>query len=117
MAEFTIYHNPRCSKSRSTLALLEEHGIAPKVVEYLKDSPNRVELEALVAKLGIRPEQLVRKTEGVYQSKYAGRQLTDAQWIDAMVADPILIERPIVVKGGRAVLGRPPENVLQLLKG
>lgn len=117
MADFTIYHNPRCGKSRTTLALLEERGSAPKVIEYLKDPPTRAEFEALIAALGIRPEQLVRKKEEVYKQKYAGRQLTGAQWIDAMLADPILIERPIVVSGRRAVLGRPPENVLQLLKG
>jgi arsenate reductase len=117
MEKFTIYHNPRCSKSRSTLELLQEHGIEPRVVEYLKTPPSAQELKAIVTRLGIRPEQLVRKTEDVYKSQYAGRTLTDAEWIEAMVRDPILIERPIVVSGERAVLGRPPENVTQLLKG
>src|SRR5262245_11555757 len=115
MNEFTLYHNPRCGKSRATLALLEEGGVAPRIVEYLKTPPTASELKAIIAKLGIEPEQLVRKGEDVYKSKYAGRQLSDAQWIKAMTEDPILIERPIVVKGDRAVLGRPPENVKQLL--
>jgi arsenate reductase len=117
MSEYTIYHNPRCTKSRATLALLEEHRIEPKIIEYLKTPPTAAELKAIVAKLGIRPEQLVRKGEDVYKDKYAGKTLTDAQWIDAMVKDPILIERPIVVSGARAVLGRPPENVEALIGG
>lgn len=115
MSDFTIYHNPKCSKSRATLALLQERGIEPKVVEYLKTPPSAAELRSILDKLGIAPEQLVRKGEDAYKSKYAGRQLSDAQWIEALLADPILIERPIVVSGRRAVLGRPPENVRQLL--
>ena len=116
MSELTIYHNPRCTKSRNTLGLLQERGLEPRVVEYLKDPPSRSELKELLAKLKLTPEQLVRKGEEIYKAKYAGRKLTDAQWIDAMLGDPILIERPIVVSGERAVIGRPPENVLQLLK-
>lgn len=115
MSDYTLYHNPKCSKSRATLALLQQHGIEPEVVEYLKTPPSATQLKAIVAKLGIAPEQLVRKGEDIYKSKYAGRHLSDAQWIEALVADPILIERPIVVSGGRAVLGRPPENIEQLL--
>jgi arsenate reductase len=116
MSELTIYHNPRCTKSRNTLGLLQERGLEPHVIEYLKDPPTKSELKAVLGKLGFKPEELVRKGEDVYKSKYAGKKLSDAQWIDAMVADPILIERPIVVSGQRAVIGRPPENVLQLLK-
>jgi arsenate reductase len=115
MNDFTIYHNPKCSKSRATLALLQEHEIEPKVIEYLKTPPTTAELKAIVAKLGIAPEQLVRKGEDVYKANYAGKKLTEAQWIEAMVSHPILIERPIVVSGSRAVIGRPPENVGQLL--
>ena len=111
----TIYHNPRCSKSRQTLALIEEKGVTPTVVEYLQAPPTAAELREIVRKLGIRPEALVRKGEDVFKEHYKGRALTDDQWIDAMVAHPILIERPVVVKGDRAVLGRPPENVLPLL--
>lgn len=110
----TIYHNPRCGKSRSALALLRERGIEPTIVDYLKTPPTRDELRALVAKLGIAPEQLVRKGEDVYKEKFKGRTLTDEQWLDALAAYPILIERPIVVKGNRAVIGRPPERVLEI---
>jgi arsenate reductase len=115
MKPVTIFHNPKCSKSRATLALLQERGIEPEVVEYLKKPPTAAELKAIVAKLGIPAEQLVRKGEQIYKTEYAGKKLTDAQWIDAMVRHPILIERPIVIRGNKAVLGRPPENVLVLI--
>jgi arsenate reductase len=117
MSEFTIYHNPRCTKSRATLRLLRQRGIEPTIVLYLERPPNTAELRAIVAKLGIEPEQLVRKGEDVYKSRYAGRTLSNTQWIKAMVDDPVLIERPIVVRGGRAIIGRPPENVETLLRG
>jgi arsenate reductase (glutaredoxin) len=114
MSDITIYHNPRCGKSRATLALLEQCGVRTRVVEYLKTPPTAGELQAILGQLGIAAEDLVRKGEDIYKDRYAGKTLTEAQWIEAMVRDPILIERPIVVKGGRAVLGRPPENVRQL---
>ncbi|HUG03347.1 MAG TPA: arsenate reductase (glutaredoxin) [Steroidobacteraceae bacterium] len=110
-----IYHNPKCGKSRAALALLQEHGLKPRVVEYLQSPPSAAELKAIVAMLGIRPEELVRKGEEIYKARYAGKTLSDEQWIAAMVRDPILIERPIVVVGRRAVIGRPPETVLALL--
>jgi arsenate reductase len=116
VSALTIFHNPKCSKSRETLALLQGRGVQPRIIEYLKTPPTAAELEAIVAKLGIAPEQLVRKGEDVYKSKYAGRTLTDAEWVAAMVADPILIERPIVVAGSRAAIGRPPESVLPLIE-
>ena len=116
MADFTIYHNPRCTKSRATLALLEQHGVKPKIIEYLKTPPTATQLKGIVAKLGIRPQDLVRKGEEVYKEKYAGKTLTDAQWIAALVKDPILIERPIVISGKRAVIGRPPEAVEALFE-
>jgi arsenate reductase len=115
-ATVTIYHNPRCSKSRETLALIEGKGIAPEIVEYLKTPPTKEELRGLLKKLGIKPEQLVRKGEDVYKQKFSGNTLTDDQWLDALAKNPVLIERPIVVKGSKAVLGRPPENVLALLR-
>lgn len=115
MNSFTIYHNPQCTKSRATLALVQEHGIQPTVIEYLKTPPTAAELKAIIGKLGITPEQLVRKGEAIYKANYSGRKLTDAGWIEAMVSHPILIERPIVVTGHRAVIGRPPENVKLLL--
>lgn len=114
MAEFTIYHNPRCTKSRQTLELLRAKGAEPRIIEYLKTPPTKAELEAILAKLGMEPEALVRKSENVYRTRYAGKALTRAQWLDALVRDPILIERPIVVSGAKAVLGRPPENVKTL---
>ena len=114
MSAVTIYHNPKCSKSRATLARLVQRGVEPKIVEYLKTPLAAAELEALVEKLGLTPEQLVRKGEDVYKKEYAGKQLSAAQWLAAMARHPILIERPIVVVGGKAVLGRPPENIDQL---
>lgn len=116
MSAITIYHNPKCSKSRATLALVEQHGDNLQIVEYLRTPPTAKELEAILAKLGIEPEQLVRKGEQIYKTEYAGKTLTRAEWIDAMVRHPILIERPIVVSGDRAVIGRPPENVRALLE-
>ena len=113
--QFTIYHNPRCSKSRNTLALLQQHGIEPAVIEYLKDSPSKSELKTIVRKLGFQPEQIVRKGEDTYKSKFAGKSLSADQWLDSLTRNPVLIERPIVVKGDRAVIGRPPENVLELM--
>ena len=114
-ANVTIYHNPRCGKSRSTLMLVHEHGIKPTIIEYLKTPPTKEELRAILKKLGMMPEQIVRKGEDVYREKFAGKQMTNEQWLEALAKNPILIERPIVVKGDRAVIGRPPENVLELL--
>lgn len=111
----TIYHNPKCSKSRETLALIKASGIEPRVVEYLKTPPTAAELTAIVRKLGIAPAELVRTTERVFQEKYSGKTLSDTAWIKALVADPILMQRPIVVRGDVAVIGRPPENVKRLL--
>ena len=116
MKELTIYYNPRCSKSRATRALLKERGADPQVIDYLRTPPTAAELRGLIARLGIAPEQLVRKGEKVFEAKHAGKELTDEQWIEAMVADPILIERPIVVAGDEAEIGRPPERVERLLR-
>ena len=110
-----IYHNSRCSKSRSVCALVSERKIEAKIVEYLETPPNKVELRALLRKLGMQPAQLVRRGERIYQETYANREMNDEQWLDALVAHPILIERPIVVCGERAVIGRPPEKVLTLI--
>lgn len=116
MIDLTIYHNPKCSKSRETLALLRSRGVEPRVIEYLRTPPSAAELKSVIARLGISPAQLLRRGEEIFRSKYAGKSLNDDQWIAAMVRDPILIERPIVVAGKRAVIGRPPENVLALLR-
>lgn len=110
-----VYHNARCSKSRSACALLQEKGVALEIVEYLKTPPSRAELAALVRKLGVPAESLVRTGEDIYKSDYKGRTLSEDEWLDALAAHPILIERPIVVRGERAVVGRPPEKVLALL--
>ena len=113
---FTIYHNPRCSKSRQTLALLEENGVLPEVVLYLETPPNAATLKQLIKKLGISTRELLRKGEEEYKiNNLKDSELSDDQLIQAMVKHPKLIERPIVIKGDRAVLGRPPENVLDLL--
>ena len=110
-----IYHNPRCTKSRQTLALLQENGVEPEVVEYLKDLLTIEDLGELIRFLGIEPLALVRKNEAVWKEQYKGKELSDKEVIKAMVENPKLIERPIVVKEKKAVLGRPPENVLQLI--
>ena len=112
----TIYHNPRCSKSRQTLALLEERGISPRVVDYLKTPPSAAELKAILKKLGLRPRDLMRKGEPLYaELGLKDRDLDDDALIALMVANPILIERPIVVSGGKAAIGRPPESVIRIL--
>lgn len=110
-----VYHNARCSKSRGACQLLEEQGVPLEVVEYLKHPPSRDELAALLRKLGLPAEAIVRKGEEIYKSEYKGRSLCEDEWLDALVAHPILIERPIAVRGERAVVGRPPEKVLELL--
>ena len=118
MTSTTIYHNPRCSKSRQTLALIEEKGINPDIVLYLETPPTKEELKNLLAKLGISPRDLLRKSEDAYIAHNLQKpELGDADLIDVMVNEPKLIERPIVVRGDKAVLGRPPENVLALING
>jgi arsenate reductase (glutaredoxin) len=112
----TIYHNPACTKSRETLALIRSRGHEPRVIEYLKTPPSETELTAIVRKLGIKPLELVRRNEQVFKDKYAGKTLADKEWIKAMVANPILIQRPIVVRGEEAAIGRPPEDVERLLR-
>jgi arsenate reductase len=112
----TIYHNPRCSKSRTALTLLREQGIEPEIVEYLKDPPDAATLGRLLDMLGLEPRDLMRTKEPEYKAnKLDNPALTRGQLIAAMAAHPKLIERPIVVKGGKAVLGRPPESVLKLV--
>ncbi|TXS92142.1 arsenate reductase (glutaredoxin) [Parahaliea maris] len=115
MSEFQIYHNPRCSKSRNTLALLQEHGVEPEVVLYLETPPDAAGLRDLLAKLGKQPAELLRKGEAEYKELGLGASSSDDELVAAMASHPKLIERPIVVRGERAVLGRPPENVLALL--
>lgn len=115
MSEYTIYHNPRCSKSRQTLALLQEQGIEPTVVKYLETVPTVEVLAQVLEKLQKAPSDIVRKGEAIYKELgLATRELSDSEWLAVFVEHPKLIERPIVVKGDKAVLGRPPENVKEL---
>jgi arsenate reductase (glutaredoxin) len=112
----TIYHNPRCSKSRTTLGLLRDKGVEPEIVEYLKEPPDAATLGRLLAMLRLEPRDLMRKKEPEYKENDLGNpSLSREELIAAMVAHPKLIERPIVVKGDIAILGRPPERVLNLL--
>lgn len=115
MSEITIYHNPRCSKSRETLALIREKGVEPEIREYLKEIPSKDELKLVLAKLDLNIKDILRKGEKVYKDKFKGMNFTDEEWITIVLENPKLIERPIVIKGNKAVLGRPPENVLELL--
>lgn len=116
MTDPTLYHNPRCSKSRGALELLEGLGLAPTVVRYLETPPDADTLKALLGKLGIGARQLLRTGEDEYKAlDLANPALSDAQLVDAMVQHPKLIERPILVVGDKAVIGRPPEKVLEIL--
>ncbi|TNF29186.1 MAG: arsenate reductase (glutaredoxin) [Bacteroidetes bacterium] len=109
-----IYHNPRCTKSRQTLELIRNAGIEPEIIEYLDNVPTEAELKELISMLGIRPYDLLRRGEADFKDNFKGKELSDDEWIAAMVKFPKLIERPIVVKQKKAVLGRPPENVKTL---
>lgn len=112
----TIYHNPRCTKSRATLALLRDKGIEPKIVDYLETPPTADELKDILAKLGVGPREVIRRGEKIYKElELSDDSLPDNALITAMAGNPILIERPIVVKGNKAVIGRPPGNVLEIL--
>lgn len=115
--QVTIYHNPKCAKSRETLKLLETRGIEPTIIEYLKTPPSKAELASLIKQLGIEPRDLLRTKEPDYKKAgLANMKLSDSAILQAMIKHPKLIERPIVVAGKRAALGRPPENVLKILK-
>lgn len=110
-----IYHNPRCRKSREGLALVEESGKDYEVVKYLENVPTKVELRSVLSCLGLKPENLVRKNEAIWKENYRSRMLSDEEILDAMILHPKLIERPIVVNGNRAVIGRPPERISEIL--
>ncbi|WP_122846099.1 arsenate reductase (glutaredoxin) [Pseudomonas viridiflava] len=116
MTDLTLYHNPRCTKSRGALELLQARGLSPDVVLYLETPPDAAQLRELLGKLGVSARQLLRTGEDDYkQLNLADASLSDEQLIAAMAAHPKLIERPILVVGDKAVIGRPPENVLELL--
>lgn len=112
----TLYHNPRCSKSRQTLSLLQQRGLHPEIVEYLRNPPTRKRLREILRMLGLRPRDLMRRNEAAYrENNLDDDTLTDDELISAMIDHPILIERPIVLANGKAALGRPPEKVLEIL--
>ncbi|WP_431166455.1 arsenate reductase (glutaredoxin) [Tenacibaculum halocynthiae] len=110
-----IYHNNRCSKSRCGLEILENSGKEFEIVKYLDTVPSKEELREIITLLGIEPLQLVRKNEKIWKENFKGKELTDDQIIEAMIHYPKLIERPIVINGSKAVIGRPPENITTIL--
>ena len=110
-----IYHNPRCSKSRQNLAILEANALEPEVILYMDRTLTPNDLISLLMKLNMNPIKLVRRSEAIWKANFKSKTLTNAEIIAAMIANPKLIERPIVVKGKRAILGRPPENVFELI--
>ena len=112
----TIYHNPRCTKSRLSLQLLQDRGIEPTIIEYLKTPPDAATLKGILDLLGLAPREFMRTKEEAYGANgLADESLDEGQLIAAMVANPILIERPVVLANGKAAVGRPPENVLEIL--
>ncbi|HMC96569.1 MAG TPA: arsenate reductase (glutaredoxin) [Flavobacteriales bacterium] len=115
MATWTIYHDPRCSKSRDALQLLRDNGVEPNVIEYLKDVPTERELEMLLMKLGMKAEDLLRKKEPVFKKRFGKFKFNEHEWVRVMHEHPALIERPIVVKNHKAVLGRPLDKIEELL--
>lgn len=110
-----IYHNPRCSKSRQGLAILEASGKAFDIIKYLEEKLNVDQLKTIISKLGIKPLDLIRKNEAIWKSDYKGKTLSDQQILEAMVANPKLIERPIIINGNKAVVGRPPETIIEII--
>lgn len=110
-----IYHNPRCTKSREGLEILEKSGKDFEIVKYLEEVPSKKELQEIIKLLGIKPEQLIRKNETIWKEKFKGKTLSDEKLIDAMVSNPKLIERPIVINGKKATIGRPPQNILDII--
>ena len=112
----TIYHNNRCSKSRSALEILKDSGKKFKIINYLETVPNKSELKNLIKLLNIQPIDLIRKGEPIWKNEFKGKTLTNSQIIDAMINYPKLIERPIVIKDNKAVIGRPPELIIDLIQ-
>jgi len=110
-----IFHNPRCKKSREGLEILEKSGKEFKVINYLEDVPSKLELSKIVAKLNIHAEELVRKNEAIWKENFKGKEFSNEQLIEIMIANPKLIERPIVINGQKALIGRPPKNILTII--
>lgn len=116
MKKVTIYHNARCSKSREALGLLENSDCEIEIVNYLKEVPSKKQLKDLLVKLGLKPLDIVRKKEPLYLKAFKDKTFTDNEWLQILVENPVLIERPIVIDGYKAIIGRPPELVIDLLK-
>ena len=112
----TIYHKPNCSKSKEACGLIKTYGIPFTIREYIIDPLNEKELKALLKKLKLKAEQIVRTKEPLYKEKYLDKKISESQWIKILAKNPILIERPIFELGNKAVIGRPPENIKQLIK-
>jgi arsenate reductase len=112
----TLYYNPRCSKCREALCMLEEKGIEAEIIEYLKTPPTEKELKAVLEKLGLKPVDIIRTKEPLFEKKFKGKKHSDAEWIKIMSKNPILIERPIAIEGNKAIVGRPPINIFTILK-
>ena len=110
-----IYHNPRCSKSRQGVELLENSGKQFEIVKYLENIPSKEELTSIIEKLQIQPIELVRKNEAIWKENYKGKELSDTEIIDAMLQNPKLIERPIVINNTKATIGRPLENIQNII--
>ncbi|NOY48874.1 MAG: arsenate reductase (glutaredoxin) [Chlorobi bacterium] len=110
-----IYHNNRCSKSRCGLDILEQSGKPFEIIKYLEDTPTASELEDIIKLLGIKPIQLVRKNEAIWKENFKDKTLSDKEIIEAMINYPKLIERPIIINGNKAVIGRPPESILDII--
>jgi len=110
-----IYHNPRCSKSRETLKIIKDAGAEVEIIEYLNEIPTKEELKLILMQLHLKPIDIIRKGEAVYKEKFKNSNFNDDEWLSIMMEYPKLIERPIVIKGNKAILGRPPANVLELL--
>jgi arsenate reductase len=116
MKKVKLYYNPRCAKCREALCLLEEKGIEAEIIEYLKTPPTEKELKGVLRNLGLKPMDIIRTKEPLFIEKYKGKKKSDAEWIKIMCKNPILIERPIVIEGNKAVVGRPPQNIFTILK-
>ena len=110
-----IWHNPRCRKSREGLQFLQDKGLSPEVKEYMKEGVSRDELKEVLSKLNISATDLLRKNEKIYKEEYKGSDLSEDQWIDIMVSNPQLIERPIIINGNKAVIGRPTEKIEEVI--
>lgn len=113
--KITIYHNARCSKSREACSILHENNIAFDMIEYLKNPLNQKEIKEILVKLNLKPQELIRKKEPLFIEKFASKEFTETQWIKILAENPILIERPILVKGNKAIIGRPVEKIKDIL--